>query len=252
MHRLAAFCLAGCLAAAGCISVEQTITLQKDLSGTAAMVMSADLEPMAVMMARMEHLMTAGQGEPPAALIERSKQDLLAAKAADPIDIEEEKEGLRDQLPAGVKLVNASLKDEGFKLTGSFLLSFDKLTKLNELSLDPAGGETGPVGNPMEKPFEGLKIVEEGGTITITSPTQNPFAEAPGDPAHDSPMAKSMMDTVLKGFRILYKIDAPFEVIEHNATRKEGTTLVWEFDAAAIQKLTAGASAPAIRVKYKK
>jgi hypothetical protein len=254
MNRLAALCLALSLAAAGCISIDQTITLQKDLTGTAAMTMTADLEPMVMMVAKMQHEMTGGKGEPPAAVIEKARQELLAAKAADPVDIEDEKEGLRESLPQGIKLIEASFKDDGLKLIGRFVLGFDKLSKLTDISLDGPAGEAphAPIENPMQRPFEGLKIVEEGGTILITSPTHNPLADQakPGEPL--DPMAKSMVDSMMKGFRVAFRLNAPFEVIEHNAHRKEGTTLVWEYDAATIEKLIGGGDAPAIRVKYKK
>ena len=255
MRRLAAVVyLALSFVAAGCMSIEQTITLQKDLTGTAAMTMTADLEPMVMMVAKMQHEMTGGKGDPPAAVIEKAKQELLAAKAADPIDIEDEKEGLRESLPQGIKLIEASFKDDGLKLIGRFVLGFDKLSKLTDLSLDPPGdtASPAPVANPMQRPFEGLKIVEEGGTILITSPTHNPLADQakPGEPV--DPMAKSMVDSMMKGFRVAFRLTAPFEVLEHNAHRKDGTTLVWEYDASTVEKLIAGGDAPAIRVRYKK
>jgi hypothetical protein len=255
MNRLAAaLCLALSLAAAGCMNIAQTITLQKDLSGTAAMTMTADLEPMVMMFAKVQHEMTGGKGDPPAALIEKARQELLAAKSADPIDIEDEKEGLRESLPQGVKLIEASFKDDGLKLIGQFVLGFDKLSKLTDISLDAPGGDASPapVENPMQRPFEGLKVVDEGGTILITSPTHNPLAgeTKPGEAA--DPMGKAILETMMKGFRVAFRLNAPFEVIEHNAHRKDGTTLVWEYDFASIEKLFGDGAAPAIRVKYKK
>lgn len=254
-HAAAALCLTLTVAAAGCLGIEQTITLQKDLSGTAAMVMSADLEPMVQMVARMQHEMTGGKGDPPAELIEKARQELLAAKSADPIDVEDEKQGLREALPQGIKLLEASFKDDGLKLVGRFVLGFDKLSTLNAISLDAPDGAAppGPIDNPMQRPFDGLTVVEEGGTILITSPTHNPLADqakSGGEPL--DPMAKSMMDTMFKGFRVAFRINAPFDVIEHNAHRKDGTTLVWEYDLASIEKMMKGDAGPAIRVKYKK
>jgi len=255
MNRLAAaLCLALSLAAAGCMNIAQTITLQKDLSGTAAMTMTADLEPMVTIFAKMHHEMSGGKGDPPAAVIEKARQDLLAAKSADPVDIEDEKEGLRESLPQGVKLIEASFKDDGLKLIGQVVLGFDKLSKLTDIRLDAPGGDVSPapVDNPMQRPFDGLKVVDEGGTILITSPTHNPLAgETKPDEAAD-PMAKAMLETMMKGFRVAFRLNAPFEVIEHNAHRKDGTTLVWEYDLASIEKLFGAGAAPAIRVKYKK
>src|SRR5688500_13046443 len=192
MNRLAAaLCLALSLATAGCMNIAQTITLQKDLSGTAAMTMTADLEPMVMMFAKVQHELTGGKGDPPAALIEKARQELLAAKSADPVDIEDEKEGLRESLPQGVKLIEASFKDDGLKLIGQFVLGFDKLSKLTDISLDAPGGDVSPapVDNPMQRPFDGLKGGDEGGTVLTTRPAPSPLARAPSPEEAAAPNA---------------------------------------------------------------
>ena len=56
---------------------------------------------------------------------------------------------------------------------------------------------------------------------------------------------------VIAGLRVAFRIDAPFEVVEHNATAVEGGTLIWEYDSEALT--TAAAQAPQqIRVRYRK
>jgi hypothetical protein len=37
--------------------------------------------------------------------------------------------------------------------------------------------------------------------------------------------------------RVAYRITAPFTVVSHNATRREGNTLIWEYDMAAFEKM---------------
>ncbi|MEZ5319525.1 MAG: hypothetical protein R2752_19150 [Vicinamibacterales bacterium] len=49
---------------AGCIEVEQSLGLERDLSGTAGVVMRVNLEPMAAFMARMQREMSGKTGEP--------------------------------------------------------------------------------------------------------------------------------------------------------------------------------------------
>ena len=49
-----------------------------------------------------------------------------------------------------------------------------------------------------------------------------------------------------------YKIDAPFDVVESNATRKEGRTLVWEYDLKTMEKMTPEQLAQGVRVRFKK
>jgi hypothetical protein len=64
-----------------------------------------------------------------------------------------------------------------------------------------------------------------------------------------------MMNDAFKNLRVAWKITAPFEVISSNATRKEGNTLIWEYDFAGLQKLAASKKAMddlAVSVTYKK
>ncbi len=67
-----------------------------------------------------------------------------------------------------------------------------------------------------------------------------------------TPDMKKQMEEAFKGLRIAWKIQAPFEVIEHNATRKEGNTLIWEYTLDTFEKMKPGETPPPIRVKYKK
>jgi hypothetical protein len=55
--------------------------------------------------------------------------------------------------------------------------------------------------------------------------------------------------------RVAWKITAPFEVVSSNATRKEGNTLIWEYDFQKLQKLGSSKKAlddMGVRVTYKK
>ena len=53
----------------------------------------------------------------------------------------------------------------------------------------------------------------------------------------------------------LLDLNAPFEVVSSNAMRKEGNTLIWEYDFDKLQKLTSSPHASdemAVKVVYKK
>ena len=54
--------------------------------------------------------------------------------------------------------------------------------------------------------------------------------------------------------RVSYRITAPFTVVSHNATRREGNTLIWDYDMAAFEKMAAEKKADAgqVRVTYRK
>jgi hypothetical protein len=98
----------------------------------------------------------------------------------------------------------------------------------------------------------GLTVIEENGTILITSPTKNPFSGAaakPGEPVDAE--SRAFLEPMTKGFRVASRINAPFEILEHNATRREGTTLIWEIDFAAIEKGLNGGPMPSMRVRYR-
>ena len=60
------------------------------------------------------------------------------------------------------------------------------------------------------------------------------------------------MAALVKGLRVAFKITAPFEVLEHNAHRKTGNMLIWEYDFATMQKLTPEQSKQGIKVRYRK
>ena len=259
MRRLAAIlCILMSVAAAGCMSLEQTITLQKDLSGTAVFTMDIDMDPMVAMVARMTHKLTGKEGEPTAADIEAARTQLLTAKKSKPFEFEKEKAEIFEKLPAGVKLTDATFKDDGLKMGLRFALAFDNAAKLGTVKLEPpSGGTPAPegVGNPMETPFLGLQVVDEGGTVLVTSPAQNPLAGErlkTEELAELGPEVMSEVEALLKKFSVRFKLAAPFDVIEHNAHRKEGTTLIWEYDMAAIEKMAKGDASPSIRVRYRK
>jgi hypothetical protein len=61
-----------------------------------------------------------------------------------------------------------------------------------------------------------------------------------------------MIGSMFKGLRVAFKITAPFEVLEQNATRKEGNTLIWEYDVARLSTMTADQAKQGIKVRYKK
>lgn len=255
--------LAGCLLLAGCFDVEQSLVLQKDLSGKAGFSMQVDLEPMVYMMLMMQRSMEGKEGEPTAAEVEAAKKDFLAnaKKSETKPDPEKQKEELAKSLPAGVKLLDSSFKDEGLKILGAFTLGFDDVHKLKQVRLsEPKPAEQaqqGPPGaeNPFDTPFGDLEISEQGNTILLTTKARNPLDEQKqemGGPGQMAPEMEKQLEQAFKGLRIAWKIEAPFQVLEHNAHRKDGNALVWEYTLDSLKKMDEKKAAEGIRVKYKK
>src|SRR5262245_52342164 len=239
--RMVSLGLALCLPAlAGCFDVEQAMTLQKDLSGKAAFSMTVNMEPMVLFMARMQREMAGQKGEPTAAEIEKAKQDFLASKTSTKEDPEQQKADVEKSLPPGVKLLESSVKDEGLKMSVHLVFGFDHISKLAQIQLSKKDSEQQPgAKNPFDQPFAGLQVKDEGKTLLLTTEAVNPAAEQKEQASGMdlSPEMKKQMEDAFKGLRVAYKIDAPFEVLESNATRKEGRTLIWEYDLKTMEKM---------------
>lgn len=257
--RLVALSLALCLPAlTACFDVEQAMTLQKDLSGKAAFSMTVNMEPMVLFMVRMQREMAGKTGEPTAAEIEAAKKDFLASKKTTEESPEQRKADVEKGLPPGVKLLESSVKDDGLKMAVHLVFGFDHISKLGQIQLSKkdAEGQGQPPGakNPFDQPFSGLQVKDEGKTLLLTTEAINPAAEQKEQTADMdlSPEMKKTMEDAFKGLRVAFKIDAPFDVVESNATRKEGKTLIWEYDLKTMEKMTPEQLAQGVRVRFKK
>jgi hypothetical protein len=257
-RKMVALGLAVCLLpAAGCFDVEQAMTLQKDLSGKAAFSMTVNMEPMVLFMVRMQREMAGQKGEPTPAEIDMARKEFLASrKTEETKDPEKEKAELVKSLPPGVKLLDSSMKEDGLKIAANFVFGFDHISKLSQIHFPKKDSEQAQPGakNPFDEPFAGLKVTDEGKTLLLTTEAVNPAAEQKSQTAGMdlSPEMKKQMEDAFKGLRVAFKIDAPFEVLESNATRKEGRTLIWEYDLKSLEKMTPEQAAQGVRVRFKK
>lgn len=251
------------LLSAGCFDIEQTLNLEKDMSGKAGFTMKVDMEPMVVFMTRMQREMAGKTGEPTKEELDAARKEMLASKKSETKgDFEKDRKELQSKLPKGVTLLDSSFKEDGLSVAANFLFGFDNVSKLNQIKFPKKaeeGGQAGPPGPnageiPVESPFNGLQVVDEGKTILVTSPAENPVADQKEQAADMdlSPEAKKQMEDMFKGLRVAFKITAPFEVVEHNAHRKEGNTLIWEYDLKSLEKMKPEQLAQGVRVRYKK
>lgn len=248
------------LVTTGCFDIEQTLNLEKDLSGKAGFSMKVDMEPMVGFMTRMQREMAGKTGEPTKAELDETRKQLIASKKSETKnDFTKDKAELEKQLPPGVKLLDTSFKESDLGVAANFLFGFDNVSKLSQITFpkkaqEPSEGSPGPgTENPVESPFDGLQVVDEGQTILITSPANNPVAEQKEEASEMmSPESKKQMEDLFKGLRVAFKITAPFEIVEHNAHRKEGKTLIWEYDIKSFESLTPEQLAQGVKVRYKK
>jgi hypothetical protein len=225
---------------AGCFEVDQSINLQKDLSGTADFHLGVDLEPMVVVMAQFGHEMEGKTGPLTAAELAKAKAEFKKSAKKDSSKNEPSRAEIEKQLPPGVKLLSFGTKEREFGVDSTFRFGFDKLSQLVGIKL-PSKGEGDPTKkNVIDSPFEGLELSEKGDTITIRTKPQNP-TEAVKEQASEAPKLDAATEKLVKDafakMRVSYRITAPFTVVSHNATRREGNTLIWEYDMAAFEKM---------------
>jgi len=57
---------------------------------------------------------------------------------------------------------------------------------------------------------------------------------------------------MFSGIRVVVRLAAPFEVVEHNAHRKEGSTLIWDYNMTSLLKMSAAEVEQGVRVRYRK
>lgn len=253
MRKLAAvLLLASAPLVSGCFDIEQTLTLERNLSGKAGFSMKVDMEPMVAFMAQMKRAMEGKEGPPTAAEIAEARKEMVSSsKSNTTSDFAKDKKELEQTLPKGITLIDAAVKEDGLKMAVNMLFGFDQLSKLSSIKLPQKDGS--PTDNPVDTPFDSLKIVDEGATILITSKPQNPMAEAQSDmPPGGDPAMMKQVEEMFKGLRVAFKITAPFTIVEQNAHRKEGNTLIWEFDLKSLTKLTPAQLEQGIRVRYRK
>jgi hypothetical protein len=257
MRRMA-LVLTACLllAMTGCIQVEEAVTLEKDLSGTAAFNFSVDMEPFAAFAAQFKREMEGKEGKPTKEEIDAARKEMLSSqKGSVKMPTQEE---IEKELPPGVKLLESKVVDQGLKFGGNVKLAFDHFDKLQQLDMkkkdagqtaepQPANEEGGS--SKKQQPFGDLHLKDEGKTLLLTGRAFNPTADTPAPPMDD---AGPEVEAALKKMKIVTRITSPFEVIEHNATRKEGKTLIWEYNYETLQKLTPEQMKEGIRARFKK
>ena len=248
----------------GCFEVEQSIELKRDLSGTANFKLGVDMEPMVMIMAKVQKEMSGDKSPLTKAEIAAAKADFKKnekkSTTSEPEDPRKQAEG---GLPPGVKLLDVKVDEKEFGVVTNMKFAFDKISSLVGVKLGTKKEGAAPA-DPTKKsvldtPFQGLEISETAKTISIHTKPQNPADKVKAEASEQGPKmdaeTEKMMNDAFKNMRVAWKITAPFEVISSNATRREGNTLIWEYDFQKLQKLAATPKALddlGVMVTYKK
>jgi hypothetical protein len=252
------------LFATGCFEIEQSIELKRDLSGTANFKLGVDMEPMVTIMAKVQKEMSGDKSPLTKADIAAAKAEFKKNEKKSTTASEDPRKQAEGGLPPGVKLLDVAVQEKEFGATTTMKFAFDKLASLVGVKLNAKKEGEAAAGDPTKKsvidsPFQGLEIAETANTITIHTKPQNPAEKVKAEAGEQGPKldpeTEKMMNDAFKNMRIAWKITAPFEVVSSNATRKEGKTLIWEYDWDKLQKLAASPKALddlGVSVTYKK
>jgi hypothetical protein len=239
--------LAAALLLTGCFDIEESVELDKNLAGKAGFQCTVDMGAMVLPMLMMKRQMEGKTGDPTPAEVAAARQEMLAqqktGKSEGPSG--PRREEIEKSLPPGVRLLDAGA-DEGqdMKLRAHFRFGFDDLNKLAQIR-DPQKKDEAPgPGKPalLDQPFSNLKLVDEGKTVLVSTDLGNPVAESGpaaggGADTQATPEQKKQAEQILQGLHLRFKLTTPLQVVESNALRRDGNTLVWDYDLAAIEKL---------------
>ncbi len=242
----------------GCFDIEQSIVLNKDLSGKAGFRMGIDFEPMVLIMLQMQRSMEGKKGAPTADEIAKAKKDFLDQQKKEGDKPEVDRKAIEAGLPPGITLIDQTMKQDGMKVLTNVVFGFSDPSKLALINMPKKEGEQPNDKSVINKPFDGLEIKDEGKTILITSKPANPVTgvgegvkKAGG--GEDNKEMEAMVKDAMKGLRVAVRIEAPFKVVESNATRKDGNALLWEYTLDSFEKMQKeGAKDIQVRVRYRK
>ncbi|MDQ3283973.1 MAG: hypothetical protein M3Q69_21420 [Acidobacteriota bacterium] len=214
----------------GCFEIEQSIDLKTDLSGQAGFHLGVDLEPLVVVMAQFGRAMEGKEGPLTAEELAKAKAEFKRSSKSSKNEMT--RKDIQDALPEGVTLVDYGVKEQDFAIASDFRFAFAKLSHLVGVKL-PSKNSDPAHKNVIDSPFEGIELSESGNTITLRTKPQNPV-ESVKEQASEAPKLDAATEKLVReAFRkmsVTYRITAPFEVVSTNATRREGNTLVWEYN----------------------
>jgi len=241
----------------GCFEIEQSVVLERDLSGTAQFTIGVDMEPMAYMMASMQKAFSGDKSSPTDAELEAARQQMLAQKDASPNPFERiNEEEIEQGLPEGIELLGVEITNEGLQALMKVRFSFDHIAKLSEIDLSGDDEAETVEDNPdemIDDAFGALIFTDEGDTMLLTTPPINPLEKLGSRPEMAMADMGGMGATLFENLRVAFEITLPFEVVEHNATRVDGDTYHWEYTYETLSKMAESDEVPAgVSIRFRK
>src|SRR5215831_4895090 len=113
------------VALSACFDIEQSLVLNKDMSGKAGFRMGIDFEPMVLVMLQMQRSMEGKEGVPTKAEIAKAKADFLAqSKKNEKTEETMDPKKVAKHLPEGITLVDQSIKQDGLKMMTNIVFGF--------------------------------------------------------------------------------------------------------------------------------
>jgi hypothetical protein len=215
------------LMAVGCMQVDYGIVLEDDLSGTTDLEMTIDLDRIAYSAAMIQAAFE-GTGEPPTEeQIDAARQKILSEiDSEEKFDESDMRAEIEEDLPDGMTLRYAKQERDELKQMVRLGFAFDHVDRLREFEMRADDDDDYVPGVDRSQPFEGLEIIERGNEVIVRNEPIDPI-----DDMSDSPMvSERMIDNMMKDLSVTFRLETPFDVVEHNATRKDGRTLIWVFD----------------------
>jgi len=211
----------------GCMQVDYGIVLEDDLSGTTDLDITIDLDRIAYSAALIQAAFE-GTGEPPTEeQVEAAREKILSEMdSEEKFDEDDMRAEIEEDLPDGMTLRYAKQERDELKQRVRLGFAFDHVDRLREFEMRDDEDDDHVPGVEHSRPFEGLEVIERGNEVIVRNEPIDPI-----DDMSDSPMvSERMVDNMMKDLSVTFRLETPFEIVEHNATRKDGRSLIWVFD----------------------
>src|SRR5579863_1473784 len=232
---LALTAAAGCLA--GCVEIEESLTLRHDLSGTAVFTLTVDNDPWMKQAALVKHLSDGKPGDPTPAEIDATRETLAGIRADAGDSAKNEamfKQHFKDTIPPGVRLLTMTIEQQGTKTVTRAEFAFDDVRMLPMIGMSQEVTDNWPTPGIREQPFCGLEVIDEGKTVLVTHAEADPLERIlqdprqPGIDSNSSPEVRKQTEAALSSARLVFRIESPMEVVDTNAELRRGRSLSWE------------------------
>ena len=227
----------------GCFQLEQTVKLERNLSGHAAFRLVIDFEPMVYSLAVSMKALGGDDSPLTEAEYAQAKDEFLKDKPSQKLSKKSIRAGMKKKpLPDGIRLIDATVADEGLKVDVKLDFAFDHLSRLGQLEL---GAEEEEEAKMLNQPFDGLHVEDRGDSWlvrTVVNKVEQPPILGADEAAEGSGNSiEQSIDRILDSMHYKWEIEVPTQILEHNAKEVHGQRLVWIWKGEDMDQLENGA-----------